>query len=204
MTRTLRTLQSISSAAPPPESAASLESDFVVILAALLCALISVVGLTAIARCAWLRRGPVAGASPATVVANKGLKKKVLNSLPKFTYSDGSPGKWVVSSECAICLSEFTAGEEVRVLPQCGHGFHVACVDTWLGSHSSCPSCRAPFAVARCQKCGLYQPTPSGDVAGETEPKSSSGENGEVVVNVNCVGESVNRHSHGVYNGFLP
>jgi hypothetical protein len=46
---------------------------------------------------------------------------------------------------------------------------------------------------------------PAGDVAGETETKSGSGENGEVVVNVNCNGESVDRHSHGVYNnGFLP
>lgn len=205
MTRSLRTLQSISSAAPPPDSTASLESDFVVILAALLCALISVVGLTAIARCAWLRRGPAAGASPATAVANKGLKKKVLNSLPKFTYLDDTPGKWIVSSECAICLSEFTAGEEVKVLPQCGHGFHVACVDTWLGSHSSCPSCRAPFAVARCQKCGLYQPNPAGEVPGETEPKSiGGGENAEVVVNVNCISDGVDRHSHGGYNGFLP
>ncbi|CAK8566741.1 unnamed protein product [Lathyrus sativus] len=204
MTRSLRTLQSISSAAPPPDSTASLESDFVVILAALLCALISVVGLTAIARCAWLRRGPVTGASPATAVANKGLKKKVLNSLPKFTYLDDTPVKWIVSSECAICLSEFTAGEEVKVLPQCGHGFHVACVDTWLGSHSSCPSCRAPFAVARCQKCGLYQPTPAGEAPGETEPKTTGDENAEAVVNVNCISEGADRHSHGVYNGFLP
>ncbi|XP_004509462.1 RING-H2 finger protein ATL80-like [Cicer arietinum] len=205
MTRILRNLLSTpDSAAPPPESAASLESDFVVILAALLCALISVVGLTAIARCAWLRRGPVAGNSPAPGSANKGLKKKVLNSLPKFTYLDGSPGKWVVSSECAICLSEFTAGEEVRVLPQCGHGFHVACVDTWLGSHSSCPSCRAPFAIARCQKCGLYQPNSAGAVAGETEPKSVGGDNAEVANNSNCVGNSVESHSHTVYNGFLP
>jgi len=40
------------------------------------------------------------------------------------------------------------------VLPQCGHGFHVSCIDTWLGSHSSCPSCRQILVVARCQKCG--------------------------------------------------
>lgn len=93
------------------------------------------------------------------------------------------------------------------MLPQCGHGFHVACVDTWLGSHSSCPSCRAPFAVARCQKCGLYQPTAAGEVAGETEQKSAGGENVEVVVvNANCNGNSnsVDRHSHNVNNGFLP
>lgn len=212
MTRILRTLQSINTAAAvsPPDSAPSMESDFVVILAALLCALISVVGLTAIARCAWLRRGPNSGTgnSPSPAVANRGLKKKVLNSLPKFTYLDESACKWVASSECAICLSEFAAGDEIRLLPQCGHGFHVVCIDTWLGSHSSCPSCRAPFAVARCQKCGLYQPTAvgatAGAAAGETESKSVVGDNVQVAIDSNCNGNGVDRHSHTVYNGFLP
>lgn len=218
MTRTLRTLQSTNSATaapPPPESAAPVESDFVVILAALLCALISVVGLTAIARCTWLRRVPVAGAaerSPAQAQANRGLKKKVVNSLPKFTYVDSSPVKWVVSSECAICLSEFAAGDEVRVLPQCGHGFHVVCIDTWLGSHSSCPSCRAPFAVARCQKCGLFQQVPAAGAttsggAGETDSKSLAGDSELVATNnnVNCISIDIDRHSHSVAdNGFLP
>lgn len=171
MTRGLRLLQS--AAAPPPEAvAAAVESDFVVILAALLCALICVVGLVAIARCAWLRRGTAgssaAGAVSSPATANKGLKKKVVNSLPKFTYAeDGDRRKW---SECAICLTEFGAGDEVRVLPQCGHGFHVACVDTWLASHSSCPSCRAPFAVvARCQKCGHFPAVASASAASESK-----------------------------------
>jgi len=127
-----------------------------VILAALLCALICVLGLIAVARCAWLRRfssrnptPPVPPPPPS--VANKGLKKKVLRSLPKQTFSEDFSGKL---PDCAICLTEFSAGDEIRVLPQCGHGFHVSCIDTWLGSHSSCPSCRQILVVARCQKCG--------------------------------------------------
>ncbi|KAL9327213.1 hypothetical protein ACSQ67_007858 [Phaseolus vulgaris] len=175
MTRALRLLQS--QAVPPPEAAATVESDFVVILAALLCALICVVGLVAIARCAWLRRPPASvgggGSSPAP--ANKGLKKRVVNSLPKFTYAgEGDRCKW---SECPICLTEFAGGDEVRVLPQCGHGFHVACVDTWLSSHSSCPSCRAPFVVARCQKCGHF-PAVATETS-EAEAKPSDGCNGD-------------------------
>ncbi|KAL2509727.1 zinc finger protein [Forsythia ovata] len=65
--------------AGPPESAAA-ESNFVVVLAALLYALISVVGLITVARCAWLRRGGAAGTSrfEGQTSANKGLKKKVL------------------------------------------------------------------------------------------------------------------------------
>ncbi|TKY58389.1 RING-H2 finger protein ATL80 [Spatholobus suberectus] len=203
MTRALRLLQS--AAAPPPEAAAA-ESDFVVILAALLCALVCVVGLIAVARCAWLRRGPVAGAgaSPATptATANKGLKKKVVDSLPKFTYidGDGSRCKWLASSECAICLTEFAAGDEVRVLPQCGHGFHVACVDTWLASHSSCPSCRAPFAVARCQKCGHF-PAVAAAVAGESESKAVGGDNADSAANANRNVIITNGFSN---YGFLP
>lgn len=44
---------------------------------------------------------------------------------------------------CAVCLSEFNEGDEVRVLPDCMHTFHVSCVDKWLRSHRNCPLCRA-------------------------------------------------------------
>ncbi|CAN4123123.1 unnamed protein product [Withania somnifera] len=137
-----------------PSTIGRVDSDFVVILAALLCALICVLGLVAVARCAWIRRisaratGNLAFSSPPT---NKGLKKKVLKSLPKFNYTEEHAAKF---SECAICLAEFAVGDEIRVLPQCGHGFHVGCIDTWLGSHSSCPSCRQILVVTRCHKCG--------------------------------------------------
>ncbi|CAI9753336.1 unnamed protein product [Fraxinus pennsylvanica] len=133
-----------------------LDSDFIVILAALLCALICVLGLVAVARCAWIRRisGRNSAVPPSShASANKGLKKKVLKSLPKLTYA-ANDDKIGNLSDCAICLSEFTAGDEVRVLPQCGHGFHVSCIDTWLESHSSCPSCRQILVGTRCQKCG--------------------------------------------------
>ncbi|KAH6797018.1 RING/U-box superfamily protein [Perilla frutescens var. hirtella] len=126
----------IEKAAEPPDSAA-VESDFVIILAALLCTIISVAGLISVARCAWLRRRSRTIGQPS---AHRGLKKKVVRTLPKFTYNSSSGGG--AAAECAICLAEYADGDEVRVLPQCGHGFHIDCVDTWLRSHSSCPSCR--------------------------------------------------------------
>lgn len=55
----------------------------------------------------------------------KGVKKKDLRSLPKFTAIDESVVKF---SNFAICLSEFAADDEIWVLLQGGHGFHVCCI----------------------------------------------------------------------------
>jgi len=169
MTRTLRSLGEgnsssahiITTTAESRETVA-VDSDFVVILAALLCALICVLGLVAVARCAWLRRlsnsrsntttsPPSLPPPQAAALANKGLKKKILKSLPKLTFTAESAAK-LSSSECPICLSEFAAGNEILVLPQCSHTFHVACIETWLGLH-----CRQILVVATCQKCGGAQ-----------------------------------------------
>ncbi|CAI9762028.1 unnamed protein product [Fraxinus pennsylvanica] len=49
---------------------------------------------------------------------------------------------------CAICLSEFKEGDEVRVLAECTHIFHVLCVNQWLQNHCSCPLCRATTGLA--------------------------------------------------------
>ncbi|KAI3864628.1 hypothetical protein MKX03_009148 [Papaver bracteatum] len=154
------TSPSTSAVAEPP-SPIILDSDFIVILAALLCALICVIGLVAVARCAWLRRtngdsdnNPSAASLQSQ--ANKGLKRKILKSLPKITYD-----KTLSMEDCAICLSEYEIGDEIRVLPQCNHGFHVTCIDTWLGSHSSCPSCRQILVIPRCKNCGGFPNTSS-------------------------------------------
>nr|XP_009620555.1 RING-H2 finger protein ATL80-like [Nicotiana tomentosiformis] len=145
-----------SPASPAPPSMQSsgintVDSDFFVILAALVCGLICVLGLVSVARCAWIRRFATGNSAAPSPPANKGLKKKVLKSLPKFSYTLERSREF---SECAICLTEFAIGDEIKVLPQCGHGFHVGCIDTWLGSHSSCPSCRQIPVVTRCHKCG--------------------------------------------------
>lgn len=46
-------------------------------------------------------------------------------------------------TDCAICLSDFAIGERIRALEKCRHRFHVQCIQRWLVSHSSCPTCRA-------------------------------------------------------------
>ncbi|XP_076928427.1 putative E3 ubiquitin-protein ligase ATL44 [Bidens hawaiensis] len=156
MTRPYRLLSTlVNSPSDSPEQVA-VESDFVVIFAALLCALVCVVGLVVMARCAWLRRRSIIHRTRGHPSANKGIKKKLVEALPKLVYESGKEDKAakLSSGDCAICLTEYSDGDEIRVLPPCGHGFHVECVDKWLGSHSSCPSCRQILMVTRCKNCG--------------------------------------------------
>ncbi|KAJ4806190.1 Ring-h2 finger protein atl8 [Rhynchospora pubera] len=142
---------------PAPSPPLPIDSDIVVILAALLCALICILGLSLVVRCAFLRRQQ----SATKPIKQKGLNKKSLQSLPTLSFSSGcqTDQAATISGECAICLGEFAEGESIRVLPPCGHVFHVVCIDTWLGAHPSCPSCRSVPIVptappSRCHKCG--------------------------------------------------
>ncbi|XP_006154706.1 E3 ubiquitin-protein ligase RNF43 isoform X1 [Tupaia chinensis] len=41
---------------------------------------------------------------------------------------------------CAICLEEFSEGQELRII-SCLHEFHRTCVDPWLHQHRTCPLC---------------------------------------------------------------
>jgi len=46
------------------------------------------------------------------------------------------------SKNCAICMSPYCKGEEVKTLP-CLHFYHTACIDHWLrDGANSCPICK--------------------------------------------------------------
>ncbi|GAB4848276.1 hypothetical protein Ancab_002942 [Ancistrocladus abbreviatus] len=134
------------------------DANVVMVLSVLLCALICSLGLNSIIRCALRCSSFVARESnsndnnntTSAQVANTGIKKKALKTFPTVSYSPDLklPG---LDSECVICLSEFAAGERVRLLPKCNHGFHLRCIDKWLNSHSSCPTCRHCL-IETCQK----------------------------------------------------
>ncbi|KAL5710104.1 RING-type E3 ubiquitin transferase [Ranunculus cassubicifolius] len=70
-----------------------------------------------------------------------GVDDSVIASIPVFVHKTGDDE--ISRLECVICLSVFEDGEIGRHLPNCNHAFHVKCIDRWLGSHSSCPICRA-------------------------------------------------------------
>ncbi|RCV09092.1 hypothetical protein SETIT_1G379200v2 [Setaria italica] len=142
------------------QQAISVDSDTVVILASLLCALICVAGLALVARCTCRRAGGGGGGSGSSGISAaaqaqqppRGLKKAAIEALPTMSMSlEGRDGE---RGECAICLGLFAEGDELRVLPHCAHGFHAPCIDTWLAAHASCPSCRAAVAVGTCRRCG--------------------------------------------------
>ena len=43
---------------------------------------------------------------------------------------------------CSICMENFSSNSIVRKINNCGHIFHVDCVDTWFESNITCPVCR--------------------------------------------------------------
>ncbi|XP_037458086.1 probable E3 ubiquitin-protein ligase ATL44 [Triticum dicoccoides] len=141
---------------PPPPTAA-LDYDAAVILAVMLCALVCALGLNSVLQQCVARCARRAVADPAGWVAhrraNAGLKREALVALPVATYAGEKKQQQQHASAsgagCAICLSDFADGETIRVLPVCGHRFHVLCVDRWLTSRCSCPTCRRRLSPDR-------------------------------------------------------
>ncbi|KAI3784260.1 hypothetical protein L1987_43355 [Smallanthus sonchifolius] len=159
-TTVVRTGVEAIAASPPAPSPYTVNKSFdanvVMVLSVLLCALVCSLGLNSIIRCAlrcsslFRSESTTSQDSTPTRLANTGIKKKALNTFPTVRYWEGLklPG---LDKECAICLSDFVSEEQVKILPICSHGFHVQCVDKWLGSHSSCPTCRHSL-IEICEK----------------------------------------------------
>ncbi|KAF8025441.1 hypothetical protein BT93_F2314 [Corymbia citriodora subsp. variegata] len=128
----------------------AIDFNVMVIIAAMLCALVCALGLNSMLQCVVqcaqrLVHEPVqwVEASRRSVL---GLKKKDVEALPTSTYANsGSSPSYSPPLACAICLMDFSPGEKTRVLPKCTHRFHVGCIDKWLLSQSTCPTCRQPL-----------------------------------------------------------
>lgn len=139
------------SSAPSSSSAPPHDYDVVVILAAMICALVCALGLNSMLQCI-VRCTRRTLTEPAGWVAsrrhNAGLKREHVVALPISTFASATSTTSSPQVGCPICLSEFSDGEKVRVLPACSHRFHVRCIDTWLLSHCSCPTCRNRLTAA--------------------------------------------------------
>ncbi|KAG9459045.1 hypothetical protein H6P81_003553 [Aristolochia fimbriata] len=70
-----------------------------------------------------------------------GLEPFVVATFPTKKFSD----EYFSSAEdtqCTVCLAEYQGKDILRILPYCGHTFHVTCIDIWLQQNSTCPVCR--------------------------------------------------------------
>ncbi|KAI4326693.1 hypothetical protein MLD38_031980 [Melastoma candidum] len=77
---------------------------------------------------------------------DSGLDHASLDALPIFFFRDivcldTRPRPFCF--DCAVCLSGFLDEDRLRLLPGCGHAFHLNCIDAWLLSNSTCPLCRS-------------------------------------------------------------
>ncbi|KAL2934877.1 RING-H2 finger protein ATL32 [Bienertia sinuspersici] len=78
--------------------------------------------------------------------ASIGLDNRVLNTIPILFYSSKTRDLYRINQgdQCVICLQQLNKGDLIRCLPNCGHVFHVPCIDHWFHAHITCPICRAP------------------------------------------------------------
>ncbi|KAK1419558.1 hypothetical protein QVD17_28743 [Tagetes erecta] len=75
------------------------------------------------------------------------IENSVVGLLPSHKHKKQLTDSHDDEPMCAVCLSEFEDGDELRTLPECMHSFHVPCIDMWLYSHRSCPICRLDATI---------------------------------------------------------
>lgn len=76
----------------------------------------------------------------------QGLEPSTVATFPTAKYNQ----QLFTSTEdnlCTVCLSDYKDKEVLRILPRCGHTFHIGCIDVWFRQHSSCPVCRVSLRV---------------------------------------------------------
>ncbi|XP_008807499.1 RING-H2 finger protein ATL38-like isoform X1 [Phoenix dactylifera] len=89
------------------------------------------------------RAFPTASRSDLSVLERgiHGLEPVIVASFPTKKFGDQyfSSGQDI---QCTVCLAEYQEKDVLRILPYCGHTFHITCIDIWLKQHSTCPVCR--------------------------------------------------------------
>lgn len=137
----------LSKGSPLMSEGGTFDPNLLVILAALMCALVFALCINFIVRWALRCSQMIAiGYSSSRNVAEEvnphsnGLDKSAMRALPTVVYV--ATQSQDAQKDCPICLADFVDGENVRVLPKCSHYFHRKCIDKWLLSHSTCPTCR--------------------------------------------------------------
>ncbi|CAI7747501.1 unnamed protein product [Closterium sp. NIES-54] len=84
-----------------------------------------------------------AGAGGSQASRGGGLDAEQIAAFPTWRYCIcPAVAEDVPANKGDVCLSDFNEGELVRSVLPCEHRFHVACIDHWLASKTTCPVCR--------------------------------------------------------------
>ncbi|XP_051150519.1 RING-H2 finger protein ATL70 [Andrographis paniculata] len=93
-------------------------------------------------------RNPAPAPADEQSLSPAGLDEATLTNYPKLLYSEAKAAAQKNSTNsstaacCSICLADYKGADVLRLLPDCGHLFHLKCVDPWLRLHPTCPVCR--------------------------------------------------------------
>ncbi|CAL5340131.1 unnamed protein product [Camellia sinensis] len=94
---------------------------------------------------------------------NTGLEPVVVAAIPTMKFNHEAFSS-MGDAQCTICLGEYQEKEVLRIMPQCGHNFHLSCIDVWLRKQSTCPVCRLPlqdsFETKHARLAPLAMPRP--------------------------------------------
>ncbi|XP_015900193.1 RING-H2 finger protein ATL34 isoform X2 [Ziziphus jujuba] len=72
---------------------------------------------------------------------SSGLEPVLVAAIPTMKYNQEAFSS-IEDAQCSICLGEYQDKEILRIMPNCGHNFHLSCIDVWLRKQSTCPVCR--------------------------------------------------------------
>lgn len=89
---------------------------------------------------------------PVQRTITNGLEPAVVAAIPTMKFHHDAFSSWE-DAQCSICLGEYQEKEVLRIMPKCGHNFHLSCIDIWLTKQSTCPVCRLPLKDSSGRKC---------------------------------------------------
>ncbi|KAL3536880.1 hypothetical protein ACH5RR_000246 [Cinchona calisaya] len=75
-----------------------------------------------------------------------GLEPTVVAAIPTMKFSREAFSS-TEDTQCTICLGEYEEKDILRIMPKCGHSFHLSCIDVWLRKQSTCPVCRLSVSL---------------------------------------------------------
>ncbi|KAJ1286428.1 hypothetical protein BS78_03G351000 [Paspalum vaginatum] len=116
--------------------------------AVLICVVLTAIGIYGLIRLSSRDEQETGGDGRGTQGRGEGGRARRRQADAEVVRTYRTADGWDEEQTCSVCLSEMAHGEAVRVLAECLHCFHAACVEQWLRKRRTCPICRAPVAEA--------------------------------------------------------